>query len=103
MKKKTHLIFRASEGAVWWVLAAPALHRPPSWALPGIVVVVVVVAVFPAVVFVVLVGVSPVVTMTWPLAPVIPPASSGSQWQGRVLGHRRSFARLAARRCCLLA
>jgi hypothetical protein len=88
---------------VWWVLAVLVLHRPPSWALPGVVVVVVVVAVFPAVVFVVLVGVSPVVAMTWPLAPAIPPASSGSQWQGRVLGHRRSFARLAARCHHLLA
>jgi hypothetical protein len=83
---------------VWWVLVAPGLHRPPSWAPPGIVVVVVV-AVFPAV----LVGVSPVVAMTWLLAPAIPPASSGSQWQGRVLGHRRSFARLAARHRRLLA
>jgi hypothetical protein len=55
-------------------LVALALHCPLSWALPGIVVVVVVVvvvAIFPMV-FVVLIGVSPVVAMTWPLAPAIP-------------------------------
>jgi hypothetical protein len=36
---------------------------------------------------------SNIIVMTWQLAPAIHPASSGSQWRGRVLGHPSSLYR----------